>query len=478
MKARSHRGFTLIELLVVIAIVSLLSSVVLAMISSSRVKARDAQRIANARQIGIALDQYELTNGTYKVASAGYNDGGSGYVAKVGVSGYNTAIIAALKSNSVYSSNVLQDPLYGTDNYYLGLCTSTNAYTVFLKVEQPILQQASSTVQKACDGVTADANGFNYIAYANGGSMAWGVGGGGSGGGTGCASSWNGAQYIPASSCTSGGVVGTTTTYAASYPIGIAFDGTNMWTANYSGNSVSKISPSGTVTTYTGTGAAPTAIAYDGANMWTANRTVNSVSKITSSGVITTYAGLGSNPHSIAFDGTNMWTANEYGSVTKITPAGVMTTYSGAGGNIQQGIAFDGTNMWTANYNDNSVTKITPAGVMTTYKSTGLNPYAIAFDGVNMWTANYNSNSVTKVSPSGVMTSYSGTGAYPMAIAFDGTNMWTANSNAHSVTRITPAGVMTTYTTVGIDPESLAFDGVNMWSANYSGTTVSKIVVR
>jgi hypothetical protein len=146
------------------------------------VKARDGQRISNARQLGIALEQYETSYNTYKVAGAGYNDGGGGFVAKSGVAGYNASIISALKTNGYYGSNNLSDPLYGTDNYYLGLCTSTTAYTVFLKVEQAALQQSTTTIQSACDGVNAAANGFNYIAYANGGGLAWGTGGGAGGG--------------------------------------------------------------------------------------------------------------------------------------------------------------------------------------------------------------------------------------------------------------------------------------------------------
>ena len=113
-------------------------------------------------------------------------------------------------------------------------------------------------------------------------------------------------------------VMMTTYTGTGSNPEGIAFDGTNMWTANYGGNSVTKITPTGTMTTYTGTGSEPYGIAFDGTNMWTANIGGNSVSMITPTGTITTYTGTGNGPLGIAFDGTNMWTANYGGNVTKI----------------------------------------------------------------------------------------------------------------------------------------------------------------
>lgn len=67
-----HQGFTLIELLVVIAIIGLLSSVVLASMNSARMKARDARRKADLKQIQIALQLYYDTYGVYppaKIAS-------------------------------------------------------------------------------------------------------------------------------------------------------------------------------------------------------------------------------------------------------------------------------------------------------------------------------------------------------------------------------------------------------------------------
>jgi prepilin-type N-terminal cleavage/methylation domain-containing protein len=64
-KIRTQNGFTLIELLVVVAIISLLSSIVLASLNSARVKARDAARKEQLRQISTALELYYDTYGVY-----------------------------------------------------------------------------------------------------------------------------------------------------------------------------------------------------------------------------------------------------------------------------------------------------------------------------------------------------------------------------------------------------------------------------
>lgn len=61
----SQKGFTLIELLVVIAIIGVLSSVVLASLSSARASARDAQRRSDIQAVYKALQLYWLDRNSY-----------------------------------------------------------------------------------------------------------------------------------------------------------------------------------------------------------------------------------------------------------------------------------------------------------------------------------------------------------------------------------------------------------------------------
>ena len=57
-RPRNARGFTLIELLVVIAIIGILASIVLASLNTARRKSRDARRIADIKQLQLALELF------------------------------------------------------------------------------------------------------------------------------------------------------------------------------------------------------------------------------------------------------------------------------------------------------------------------------------------------------------------------------------------------------------------------------------
>jgi len=73
---KKQGGFTLIELLVVIAIIGLLASIVLVSLNSARMKARDARRKSDLRQIRIALELYYDEYGQYPSSHDEYGDSG------------------------------------------------------------------------------------------------------------------------------------------------------------------------------------------------------------------------------------------------------------------------------------------------------------------------------------------------------------------------------------------------------------------
>jgi len=67
MKRRRPRGFTLIELLVVIAIIAVLIALLLPAVQAAREAARRARCVNNLKQIGLALQGYHASSGSFPV---------------------------------------------------------------------------------------------------------------------------------------------------------------------------------------------------------------------------------------------------------------------------------------------------------------------------------------------------------------------------------------------------------------------------
>ena len=146
-RARSVRatGFTLIELLVVIAIIGILASIVLASLNSARVKSRDARRVADIKQLQLALELY-------------YNDN----------SAYPTAL-SALSTNG-YISAIPTDPSSGSYVYSaLGSGATCSSYHLGAALEQnntgpgsPLASDANADASApACTGSAPNFNGIN-----------------------------------------------------------------------------------------------------------------------------------------------------------------------------------------------------------------------------------------------------------------------------------------------------------------------------
>jgi prepilin-type N-terminal cleavage/methylation domain-containing protein/prepilin-type processing-associated H-X9-DG protein len=119
MAKRQERGFTLIELLVVIAIIAVLIALLLPAVQAAREAARRIQCVNNLKQLGLAVHNYESSNGVLPPQM---------------VLTFNTAGAVAWKSTWGASSRIMpyleQGAVYNTINYTNKVSDPSNATAV------------------------------------------------------------------------------------------------------------------------------------------------------------------------------------------------------------------------------------------------------------------------------------------------------------------------------------------------------------
>ena len=162
-------GFTLIELLVVIAIIGMLASIIMASLNSARVKARDARRVSDIRQIRVALELYYADFGQYPISGGATSPNNSW---SNSTDGSWTTLQTAL---APYIPHLSTDPQqsasgWGYDSYSYSYYSQAYGCSQqwYMFVWHPEVSSGfTSPGVRACDGTT-----FNY----GNGSITEGVG--------------------------------------------------------------------------------------------------------------------------------------------------------------------------------------------------------------------------------------------------------------------------------------------------------------
>jgi subtilisin-like proprotein convertase family protein/sugar lactone lactonase YvrE len=274
-----------------------------------------------------------------------------------------------------------------------------------------------------------------------------------------------------------------------------------LYAANFNNGTVESYPlPNTNGTQFAGGFQSPAAVAFDGSgNLYMADASANTISKITPGGVVSLFAGTGAYPNALVFDGGgNLYCANYFGNtIQKITPAGVVSVYESDPGNGSvlngpAGLAFDGTgtNLYVADFNDNKI-KIfsapnTPGTIFVAdpgNQSVLASPASLVFDstGTNLFVANNNGTSVEEFPTPGTNGTFIIIGLVnPTGLAFDNSgDLFVADSGAGLgiIYEYTTNGVLNNFTSSGLnDPFGLAYySNINPEATNSAGWQVQTL---
>jgi hypothetical protein len=278
-------------------------------------------------------------------------------------------------------------------------------------------------------------------------------------------------------------------TVVGNFPQYTCFDGEDIWVANLTGDSVTRVHASDgrVLGTWTGVNAAHNTIAAAGFIYVTGHENPGRIYRIDprlAPGVATLVENnLGPNPRSITYDGLNLWTANigtgpaGTGSITRYNIVTDTETTFAVGFNQPSGIVYDGTHLWVVDRGDGTLRRVNPAnGAILETLPMGVIASVVtipAFDGANIWVPIESGlNVVSTSTPARLLATLTGNGlnGTNRAVAFDGERIIVTNSSGTpsvslwKASSLTPLGNLT-FGAVTL-PNGVCSDGLHFWIAD------------
>ena len=229
----------------------------------------------------------------------------------------------------------------------------------------------------------------------------------------------------------------------------------------------------------------PRGVVSDGLDLWVANLTPGTVSRVRAGDgrVLETWTGVSQAMAVLAAMGKVFVTSDTTpGRLYRIDPAqaaGAATLVASPLGNNSIGIAFDGARIWTVNEIGGSVSIVSPTvslpWTVTTVSTNFQNPFGAIYDGSNVWVTDISANTLLKLDSNASVLQTVTVGSGPSYPVWDGTNIWVPNDFDSSVTvvRASNGTVLATLTGNGLNtPHTAAFDGQRILVTN-GATAVS-----
>ena len=258
---------------------------------------------------------------------------------------------------------------------------------------------------------------------------------------------------------------------------GVKSDGADLWVADQTGGTVSRVRASDgrLLETWTGATKARGVLTVAGLVVVTGftspNGTLYLIDPRQPAGVVTTIAtNLGDRPRRVASDNNLLWTAN-VGSVSIVAAQGslpfTVTTVT-AGFDTMLGPVFDGSRIWVSNFTKGTLLKLDSAAAILQTVTVGAGASHPMYEGTNIWVPNTNSDSISIVRPASgaVLATLTGNGlSQPGVAAFDGERVLVTSVNSGNVSLwkaadLTPIGFVDVG---GGFSNSACSDGLDFW---------------
>jgi len=178
------------------------------------------------------------------------------------------------------------------------------------------------------------------------------------------------------------------------YPEGLAWDGTNLWNADFATSTIYKLDPiDGTVVdSFPSPQVQPNGLTYDGSALWLAvDSGDNTIYKINPStgDVIGTFDSPSEYPQGLAWDGRYLLHSDIFAmSIYTLDPdTGSIISSIYAPDAQPYGLAWDGTHVWNVDFGTDRIFKLDPLTgmVLEILPAPGKEPRGLTWDGSYLW---------------------------------------------------------------------------------------------